>query len=80
MKVDLVDLIKNHNGFDESLKGDDGIRILLENAVEQEFHIIPSVDGKTGQKQYMIWKMVDGEELALNPILAGDWIPGFDQV
>ena len=80
MNINLVDLIRNHNGFEETLKGDDGIRILLQSAVEQEFYIIPFLDKNSGKNAYSIWKLVDGEELALMPILQGDWIEGFPRI
>jgi hypothetical protein len=76
MKIDLVDLYNDPNAsFAFPVVGDEFIRVLLENAQGQGFVILPFVS--EGKKQYSIVKKVDGEEVAFNPILEGNWIDGF---
>jgi hypothetical protein len=78
VKIDLVELYKDPSAsFAFPVVGDEIIRVILENAQEQGFVIIPFVSD--GKKQYSIVKKVDGEEVAFNPILEGNWIDGFPE-
>jgi len=78
VKIDLVELYKDPSAsFAFPVAGDEIIRVILENAQEQGFVIIPFVSD--GKKQYSIVKKVDGEEVAFNPILEGNWIDGFPE-
>jgi hypothetical protein len=79
MKIDLVELYNDPNAsLVLPVRGDELVRVLLENAQEQGFVIIPFVSD--GKKQYSIVKKVDGEEVAFNPILEGDWLDGFPKI
>jgi hypothetical protein len=75
MKIDLVQFFNNPNHTPHGLSNDDFVRVLLENAVEQKFCIIPFV--QDGKKQYSIVKRKGMDEIAFNPILEGDWLKGF---
>ena len=74
-RIDLVELYNapDHHGGVHG--GDEFIAQMLISAREQGFDIIPFE--KDGKKQYTIVKKVEGDEVAFNPILEGDWIMGF---